>query len=80
MCYDELSFDAFGKEHGIDFREYFATEIKRLQPLADDDLIELDEHGVVITEKGRLLLRSIAMVFDRYIDQGVDDGRFSKAI
>lgn len=80
MCYDSLSFDDFGTEHNIDFREYFADEIKRLAPLAADDLIELDQSGVVITQKGRLLLRSIAMVFDRYIDQSENDNRFSKAI
>ena len=80
MCYDELSFEAFGAEHNIDFAEYFAAEIERLQPLADDGLIELDQSGVVITQKGRLLLRSIAMVFDRYIDQAENDNRFSKAI
>lgn len=80
MCYDELSFEKFGAEHNIDFAEYFAAEIKRLQPLADDDLIKLDQSGVVITQKGRLLLRSIAMVFDRYIDQAENDNRFSKAI
>jgi oxygen-independent coproporphyrinogen-3 oxidase len=80
MCYDELSFEKFGAEHNIDFAEYFAAEIERLQPLADDDLIKLDQAGVVITQKGRLLLRSIAMVFDRYIDQAENDNRFSKAI
>jgi oxygen-independent coproporphyrinogen-3 oxidase len=80
MCYDSLSFDDFGRDHGIDFREYFAREIERLGPLVDDGLIELDDEGVAITEKGRLLLRSIAMVFDRYIDQAENDNRFSKAI
>ena len=80
MCYDSLSFDDFSAEHHIDFRDYFATEIKRLQALADDDLIELDQSGVSITQKGRLLLRSIAMVFDRYIDQAENDNRLSKAI
>ncbi len=80
MCYDSLSFDAFGDEHGIDFRTYFADEIKRLEPLVEDGLIELDDAGVAITQKGRLLLRSIAMVFDRYIDQAENDNRFSKAI
>lgn len=80
MCYDRLSFDEFGAEHDIDFRDYFAAEIERLQPLADDDLIKLTDAGVAITQKGRLLLRSIAMVFDRYIDQAQNDNRFSKAI
>ncbi len=80
MCYDKLSFEDFGAKHDIDFGVYFASEIKRLQPLADDGLIELDQAGVNITQKGRLLLRSIAMVFDRYIDQASNDNRFSKAI
>jgi len=80
MCYDSLSFDEYGAAHGIDFRNYFAREIERLGPLADDGLIELDVTGVAITQKGRLLLRSIAMVFDRYIDQAENDNRFSKAI
>ncbi|MDH4055771.1 MAG: oxygen-independent coproporphyrinogen III oxidase [Gammaproteobacteria bacterium] len=80
MCYDQLSFDEFGARHNIDFRDYFAAEIEHLKPLADDDLIELTESGVAITQKGRLLLRSIAMVFDRYIDQAQNDNRFSKAI
>ncbi len=54
--------------------------LTRLEPLAADDLIELDDAGVSITQKGRLLLRSIAMIFDRYIDQAENDNRFSKAI
>jgi len=80
MCYDSLSFDDFGHDHDIDFRSYFAVEIKRLAPLAEDGLVELSGAGVAITQKGRLLLRSIAMVFDRYIDQSENDNRFSKAI
>ena len=80
MCYDKLSFEEFGAKHRIDFASYFAAEIEHLQPLADDGLIELDQSGVIITQKGRLLLRSIAMVFDRYIDQAENDNRFSKAI
>ena len=80
MCYDKLSFEDFGAKHRIDFASYFAAEIEHLQPLADDGLIELDQSGVNITQKGRLLLRRIAMVFDRYIDQAQNDNRFSKAI
>jgi oxygen-independent coproporphyrinogen-3 oxidase len=80
MCYDRLDFDAFGAAHGIEFRRYFADEVARLEPLAKDDLIDLDDEAVRITPKGRLLLRSIAMVFDRHLDREENDGRFSKAI
>jgi oxygen-independent coproporphyrinogen III oxidase len=80
MCYDSLSFDDFGNEHGIDFREYFAAEIKKLDVLEKDDLIVLSDAGIEITPRGRLLLRNIAMTFDRYIDLEENEHRFSKAI
>jgi len=80
MCYDQLSFAEFSQQHGIDFAEYFSTELERMQSLVKDGLIELDQSRILITQKGRLLLRSIAMIFDRYIDQAENDNRFSKAI
>lgn len=80
MCYDSLSYDDFGKRHNVDFREYFADEISKLKVLEDDDLLELGDAGINITPKGRLLLRNIAMTFDRYIDLEENDNRFSKAI
>ncbi len=80
MCYDSLSYDDFGARHNVDFREYFAEEIKKLKVLEDDDLIELSDEGIGITPKGRLLLRNIAMTFDRYIDLEENEHRFSKAI
>jgi oxygen-independent coproporphyrinogen-3 oxidase len=80
MCYDSLSYDDFGARHNVDFREYFKDEIKKLKVLEDDDLIELSDAGIGITPKGRLLLRNIAMTFDRYIDLEENDNRFSKEI
>jgi oxygen-independent coproporphyrinogen-3 oxidase len=80
MCYDRLDFDAFDASHGIQFRDYFKSEIGRLQPLAKDELIEVDADGVTITAKGRLLLRCIAMVFDRHLAEVDTDKRFSRAI
>ncbi|MDH3777754.1 MAG: oxygen-independent coproporphyrinogen III oxidase [Gammaproteobacteria bacterium] len=80
MCYDRLSYDDFGARHNIDFREYFEDEIKKLKVLEDDDLLELSDSGIGITPKGRLLLRNIAMTFDRYIDLEENEHRFSKAI
>lgn len=80
MCYDRLDFDAFDASHGVDFRDYFKSELDRLQPLASDELIELDADGISITAKGRLLLRCIAMVFDRHLAEIDTDKRFSRAI
>lgn len=80
MCYDELNFKEISDKHNINFVDYFANEIDRLRQLADDGLIKLDPFGIAMTQKGRLLLRSIAMVFDRYIAHAQNDNRFSKAI
>ena len=80
MCYDQLLFEEFRQAYGIDFRDRFGAELRRLQTLADDGLVVIDNTGISITASGRLLLRSIAMVFDRYIDPQQDDERFSKAI
>jgi oxygen-independent coproporphyrinogen-3 oxidase len=80
MCYDRLDFEDFGAGHDIEFRDYFKSELERLQPLAEDDLIDLESGGIGITPKGRLLLRSIAMVFDRHLAEVDTDKRFSRAI
>jgi oxygen-independent coproporphyrinogen-3 oxidase len=80
MCYDELDLGDFSKRHNIDFRSRFATELQRLGPLEQDGLIDLEENRILITPKGRLLLRSIAMVFDRYLAVEQDNNRYSRAI
>jgi oxygen-independent coproporphyrinogen-3 oxidase len=80
MCHDQLVFAEFGKKNDVDFEDYFAPELARLEPLVDDGLVLLGPEGIQITPKGRLLLRSIAMTFDRYLAEDTNDGRFSKAI
>jgi len=80
MCYDRLTFGDFDATHDVEFLRYFDDEVRNLQPLADDGLVSIDDERISITPKGRLLLRSIAMVFDRYLGKNLHDGRFSKAI
>ena len=80
MCYDGVSYADFRTEHGIDFGAYFAAEIARLEPLIADELVNVTADRIVVTPKGRLLLRSIAMVFDRYVKEDQQCQRYSKAI
>ena len=80
MCYDSLVFADFDQNHGIQFCDYFANELERLEPLAADGLVRVDADAIRITPKGRLLLRSVAMVFDRYLGGAADKSRYSKAI
>ncbi len=80
MCHDRFDIRMFERDHQIDFDTYFAGELSRLEALAEDELIVLHPDEIQITRKGRLLLRSIAMIFDRYIPEATPDSRFSRAI
>lgn len=80
MCHDGIDFAVFGQQHSIDFKEYFAPELERLSDLAQDKLIVVTDDAISVAAKGRLLLRSIAMIFDRYLSSAASDQRFSQAI
>ena len=82
MCQGEIPMRALERRHGIDFREYFADALTKLQPLVDDGLARIEADRITVTSRGRLLLRNIAMCFDRYLDQpaSVTAPRFSRAI
>ena len=80
MCHDGLRIDDFESEHGISFKSYFEDELSSLAPLEDDGLVNVDDNEIKITASGKLLMRSVAMVFDRYLNKEENDGRFSKAI
>ncbi len=80
MCHGRVDFDDFGQRFNIDFSEHFALEIHQLDNLAKDGLIELGEEGFTVTPEGRLLLRSVAMVFDEYLQAASKQPRFSRVI
>ena len=77
-CHFAVSIESINIAHLIDFHSYFSEEIKRLEPLTDDGLIEIDADWITVTPSGRLLVRAICMVFDRYLREREDreaDGR-----
>jgi oxygen-independent coproporphyrinogen-3 oxidase len=78
ICDFQLDFADQSKALNIDFKEYFANELKLLEPMAQDGLIHLSEVGMDVTAAGRLLIRRICMTFDAYIDHS--EQRFSKII
>ena len=83
MCHGMLDFDALGSRHVIEFRDYFADALRRLRPLQADGLVEVDGQGLRATSRGRLLLRIIAMCFDRYLPTASDPAtppRYSRTV
>jgi oxygen-independent coproporphyrinogen III oxidase len=81
MCQGEIPVAALERRYAIDFEAYFADALSRLQPLVDDGLVVLAPGILRATSRGRLLLRNIAMCFDRYLQVPTDTpGRFSRAV
>lgn len=69
MCQGTIDIAAVEKRHGIDFQDYFSDSLRQLRAPIDDGLVEMDRQKITATSRGRLLLRIIAMCFDRYLDQ-----------
>ena len=80
MCQFELSIDAIEESYMIDFQAYFASELQTLATLRDQGMIEWDKHWITVTPRGRVMVRVIAMAFDRHLRQDRDRARFSKLI
>jgi len=80
MCEFELSIPAVEAQHGIDFPREFAAELEALRPLADDGLVELSPRSIRVTDRGRLLVRTVAMAFDRHLREARATARYSKVI
>jgi oxygen-independent coproporphyrinogen-3 oxidase len=67
MCHFEVSKEAIETAHLIDFDEYFRRELAGLADLTEAGLVEVNNEWITITAKGKLLVRAIAMRFDRYL-------------
>jgi len=80
MCDFALDFRSLGKAQGIDVARYFAPELADLEELAADGLVELTERNLTVTPRGRLLVRAIAMRFDRHLREARQGSRYSRVI
>ncbi|MCC5859367.1 MAG: oxygen-independent coproporphyrinogen III oxidase [Ectothiorhodospiraceae bacterium] len=80
MCRAWLDFSAMERAYGIDFKDYFAEELSALQDMESDGLLRRHGAGLEILPAGRLLLRNIAMVFDRYLWAGEQTVRYSRTV
>ncbi|QFH69228.1 oxygen-independent coproporphyrinogen III oxidase [Enterobacter sp. E76] len=80
ICNFRLDFSAVEQQWQLDFADYFAEDLKLLAPLAKDGLVDIDEKGIQVTPKGRLLIRNICMCFDVYLRQKARMQQFSRVI
>ncbi|MGE5131247.1 MAG: oxygen-independent coproporphyrinogen III oxidase, partial [Sphingomonadaceae bacterium] len=79
-CHFRVSIESIEISYLVDFRSYFAEEMRELEALAEDGLVELQPDWIVVTPKGRLLVRAVCMLFDRYLRTSRERARYSKVI
>jgi len=79
ICHFELAFADIEQRFNVDFRGYFADIWPQLQAMAADGLIELNDAGMTVRPVGRLLVRSLCMLFDAHLEPH-NRQRFSRVI
>ncbi len=80
VCHFRLDTRTIEKTWGIDFKKRFAEELVNLAGMQEDGLVELGDDDISVLRPGRLLVRNICMVFDRYQKHSNSKGTFSRTI
>lgn len=80
ICNFKLDYALVEKQYSIEFKHYFAEDLALLQPLVKDGLLDINDNGIVVSPRGRLLIRNICMCFDIYSRQQAKRQQFSRII
>jgi len=82
LCHTVIPKHEIEREFSIRFDEYFAEELERLEEPRAEGLVELDPAEIRVTALGRIFIRNVAMIFDRYLREQQMDKRplFSKTL
>lgn len=79
MCSGPVNFAAINQKYNIDFVSYFASELEQLKQYEEAELIKVDADSIAVTPKGRMFVRAVGMVFDKYLAQQTS-AKYSKLI
>jgi oxygen-independent coproporphyrinogen-3 oxidase len=79
-CHFRLSIESIELAYLVDFRKDFRAELAALKKLEQEGLIEIQPDWIIVTSRGRLLVRAICMVFDRYLRERQARASYSKVI
>ncbi|MFC5549057.1 oxygen-independent coproporphyrinogen III oxidase [Massilia aerilata] len=80
MCQFELSVSTIEQAFPVVFRQYFAAELAQLKAMEDDGLVSVNGDWISVSSRGRLLIRNVCMVFDRYLAVPSAGPRYSKTV
>src|SRR6202789_654910 len=82
LCHTVIPKHEIETEFGISFDEYFQAELERLEEPREEGLVTLAPGEIRVTPLGRIFIRNVAMVFDRYLHEQQMDQKplFSKTL
>lgn len=80
LCHGVVVIPEVESAFGIDFGEYFAGALHRLEACAADGLVEISDTEVRATPLGRVFLRNLAMPFDAYLTDASERPTFSRTL
>lgn len=80
ICNFKLDINAIEQKFELNFKNYFAEDIKLLQCFIDDQLLTISTQQINVQPKGRLLIRNICMCFDVYLRNKARQQQFSRVI
>jgi len=80
MCQFELSISTIEQAFPVVFRQYFAAELAQLAAMEEDGLVVVNGDWISVSGRGRLLIRNVCMVFDRYLATRSAEPRYSKTV
>ncbi|MEM8713850.1 MAG: hypothetical protein AAGG01_23145, partial [Planctomycetota bacterium] len=84
MCNGRIDKARVEGDHLISFDETFALELSELEPMQTDGLVKLSTDRIELTAIGQVLMRNVAVPFDRYMRErkakGATDTTFSKTL
>jgi len=80
LCHCVLHKAEVEAEFGIRFDDYFAGELQKLETLRTDGLVDLSAESISVTQLGRIFIRNVGMVFDKYLQQPKNNPVFSKTL
>lgn len=82
MCNRHMEWETIAKRYAMDgdkLKQIVNFELSRVQELINDDLLQVGDKGVTITDRGRFFIRNIAVAFDPAMAVP-NDKKFSKSI
>jgi oxygen-independent coproporphyrinogen-3 oxidase len=78
ICHFEVSISSLEQRYSINFKNYFANSLEKLDEMQNDGLVVLTNDSIKVMDKGKLLVRNICMIFDNYLKSSSTS--FSKTI